>query len=361
MIFGPRDDHGTRACYCAGCRCSDCRAANTERYRQRRRAIAELVAEVEPSGPPIPSTLQRGGHTAHVLLCPGANGARCVRGGTWLKGRRVCMPCVERATIWDGLVSAAAVKRHLLKLRRRGVGYKAVADACDVANMVLSDVLAGRKKRIRASTERAVLEVDANAIADHALVDAAPTRALFEELRERGFTLRHLDELLGGAGVPRYRGEREHVLAKTALQVEQLWRQVQRGEIAPERAFVDVTAEVASLRALLDAGVTAKWLSARTGVHLQASSLRNRMRPERAAKITAFLAEVEQIRREGWGSPDEWWQRDGGLVGLSKGFGHAGGYLMRSGASPGSKPRKTRAKKPAPRRTLAELLEETRL
>lgn len=124
--------HGTRVRYLGGCRCADCRQANTQYERDRQKARAEGD--------------------------------------------------------WNGIVDAAAAKQHLLDLAAQGVGRRAVADASDVPGTILHDVRSGRKTKIRARTEKKILAVTVAMAADHALVDAAPTWALIAELRAAGFT-----------------------------------------------------------------------------------------------------------------------------------------------------------------------------
>ena len=89
--------HGTRVRYLGGCRCTDCRQANTQYERDRQKARAEGD--------------------------------------------------------WNGIVDAAAARQHLLDLAAQGVGRRAVADASDVPGTILCEVRSGRKTKIRARTE----------------------------------------------------------------------------------------------------------------------------------------------------------------------------------------------------------------
>jgi hypothetical protein len=133
--------HGTRSRYVSGCRCADCREANRLYYHVR--VKAKIFGD------------------------------------------------------WNGLVLALTVRRYLRTLSRKGVGYKTVAVACDVSATCLAEVLAGRKKWIRARTQRKVLQVTADAIADGALVSAKQTWKRINELLEEGFTERELARRLG--------------------------------------------------------------------------------------------------------------------------------------------------------------------
>lgn len=286
-------EHGTRSRYVLGCRCDACRAANTAHARERQRAIVEAAPTVTPSGPPIEGTIERGGRTHRILRCPGAEGASCVaEPATWLRGKDVCRACVARATVWDGLVDPKRARKHLRKLSRRGVGAHAVADASDVPRTTLRRIL-DEDGAIRASTERRILAVDEGARADGAAVDAKRPNARLAGLRARGFTLRQLGELLGCNGLAQY-GGRARMRASTALRIERLWRRVERGEVQPERAFVDAAPERAWLAEMLERGMPAWYLAERLGFVVRGRE-RGYMRPEHVLAVRALRDEIEGL------------------------------------------------------------------
>ncbi len=132
---------GTRIKYLGGCRCDACRSANSTYAKAR---MAECQA-----------------------------------------GRN------------NGVVDAKAARAHLRKLSRMGIGYKQVAAASDVRATTLLSIKLGKKLRIRMDTVRRVLRVDASCRADRALVPAASTWQLINELLSEGFTKRTLAERLG--------------------------------------------------------------------------------------------------------------------------------------------------------------------
>ncbi len=241
MILGPRSDHGNRACYVAGCRCEPCRGANRRRHKSRQIAAARLADAVRPNGPPVPGSISRGGREHRVMLCPGAVGLPCVGrdGGAWLRGGGgVCRLCVERHTVWDGLVDSGPAREHLLSLRRAGVGYKSVAAVTDVSPNVLNEVITGKRPRIRASTERRVLGVrPEDARADGALVDAATTNRTLRRLLAMGFARREVAQHLGYAAATSglQLGGRRRCLLSTEARVLRLAARVDRGEVVPRR------------------------------------------------------------------------------------------------------------------------------
>lgn len=124
--------HGDRLRYLGGCRCDACRAANTAYERSR-------------------------------------NAARA-------------------AGDWNGIVSADKAKRHIKKLSRLGVGRRAINAATDVADTILSEIRSGKRKNIRARTERLILAVTTDVRGEAFLVPAGPTWALINELLAAGYT-----------------------------------------------------------------------------------------------------------------------------------------------------------------------------
>jgi hypothetical protein len=168
-VFADRP-HGTRLRYISRCRCVPCRAANS-RYETARAAA-------------------------------------------------------RRAGDWRGIVPADTARAHLLRLSRLGVGYKSVAAAGDVTPSILFAIRTGARKRIRASTERAILAVDEQAIADHALVSPAATWRRIRALLEEGFSKAELARRLGYKTPKLQLGRpgRRRILAATAAKIERFYR-----------------------------------------------------------------------------------------------------------------------------------------
>lgn len=169
-----RKEHGTRARYMAGCGCLRCRAANSRYETERAKA--------------------------------------------------------RKAGDWNGTVDAGRARRHVLALSRQGVGYKTVADAAGVAKSVMAKIRSGERKRIRARTERRILEVTFEAAGDQTLVDAGPTWRRVEELkREGGFSNAEIARRMGFKKAALQFGK-ERVTLRTAAAVEKFWRYYMRPE-----------------------------------------------------------------------------------------------------------------------------------
>ena len=95
-VLRERHPHGTRVRYMTGCKCMLCRAANS-RYESDR-AVARKNGD------------------------------------------------------WNGIVPATMARCHLLKLSRRGIGRRLIAEACGVSQSTLAAIKARRKTNIQART-----------------------------------------------------------------------------------------------------------------------------------------------------------------------------------------------------------------
>jgi hypothetical protein len=169
-----RHPHGTRVRYVTGCKCMLCRAANS-RYESARKIARE-------------------------------NGD------------------------WNGLIPADRARAHLRNLARNGIGRRLVADISGVGNTILQEVKMGRKRTIRARTERAILAVTIEARASRTLVKAAPVWAQINRLLREGFTQAELARRLGSKAKHPALQLRGHVItAQNAMRVERLHAQVMAG------------------------------------------------------------------------------------------------------------------------------------
>jgi len=133
--------HGTRLRYMAGCKCFQCRRANSDYERERQAA--------------------------------------------------------RKAGDWNGVVSSSKARRHLRMLSKRGVGRNAVRKATDCSRTILQQILAGNRKHIRARTERKILAVTLACALDGALTDAARSWRLIDELVALGYTKSLIANRLG--------------------------------------------------------------------------------------------------------------------------------------------------------------------
>lgn len=173
--------HGDRLRYMAGCRCFLCRRANSN-YESARKAA-------------------------------------------------------RAAGDWNGIVPAEKARQHLASLSAANVGRRSVAAVSGVGDTVLMDIIAGRKKQIRARTERSILAVTAAAIADGALIPAGPTWALLDELVADGWTKADLAGRLGYTN-PALQLSRGQVTVRNAYDVELLYAKLRSCPAAPSLKLI---------------------------------------------------------------------------------------------------------------------------
>lgn len=112
-----------------------------------------------------------------------------------------------------------------MSLSRAGVGRRAVAAASDVAKSVIVEIRAGRKRQIRARTERRILAVTKAMLSDHALVAPGRTFALIELLRDEGFSKAEIARRLGYAK-PALQFRPHRMTARNVARVERLYRSI---------------------------------------------------------------------------------------------------------------------------------------
>jgi len=160
--------HGDRLRYIAGCRCTDCRKANSRYENERRKARA--------------------------------------------------------AGDWNGFVPAARARAHLHKLAGLGVGRRAVHAATDVADCILTEIRAGRRTRIRARTERLILQVNLDCAADAAIRSSARTKRLLARLYDEGYTEAFIARRLGYTRPYLQFGDR--ISTRNAYRVECLYKEL---------------------------------------------------------------------------------------------------------------------------------------
>jgi len=122
-------------------------------------------------------------------------------------------------------VPAGRIREHLEWLRTGGVGLRRVAEVSGVSRSALTDIAAGRQRRLRPTTGERIMAVSRRDGAAGALVDGAGTWELLERLLAAGCSRTWIARQLGSqAATPALQLRRERVLRSTAIAVEQLAR-----------------------------------------------------------------------------------------------------------------------------------------
>lgn len=133
--------HGDRVKYMGGCRCAECRKANTD-YEKKRSAERKA-------------------------------------------GRS------------NGLVPAQYAREHIQNLSEMGVGYKQVARVSGVSVSVIAKIRNGDRAQVRVSTETKIVGVTIEDLAGQAVVDARPTWERITWLLNHGWTKADIATSLG--------------------------------------------------------------------------------------------------------------------------------------------------------------------
>lgn len=169
----------------------------------------------------------------YVLAAPKPHGTRL----KYLGGCR-CLPCraanaryeslrirARRAGDWNGMVSAGRARRHLLALARSGVGRRTVADISGVPQSTVHQIRSGRRRRIRARTERHIFLVNSRAMNEARLVPADRAWRMISRLLDEGFSKAEIARRLGYR-FPALQLNRRRVTARTAVRVERFYRRI---------------------------------------------------------------------------------------------------------------------------------------
>jgi hypothetical protein len=229
-------DHGDRLRYLAGCRCFDCRRANSAYEASRK--IARAAGE------------------------------------------------------GNGIVPAGKARAHMKALSAQGVGRRSVGAACDVADTVLGDIITGRKVNIRASTERAILAVTRDAAGDRALIPAKASWKMLDELIADGYTKSELARRLGSKSkIPALQLNRDFVTVRNAHLVERLYRELQ---------FTSAKEVIRLLAKLRDEGYTPVQVNQRLAILATTlNEVVPTLLPNKKGRISARAADlVERLYRE---------------------------------------------------------------
>lgn len=170
---------GTRVRYYAGCRCTECRAANS-RYESERQAAR-------------------------------------ARGES------------------NGLVSAERARAHLAELSAHGVGFKTAADAAKVAPSIVGKIVGGQRRKIREQTERRLLAVTTDTAADGGCVDGASTWVLIDELLASGYSRARIASEIAGRPLKALQMKRERVTVRNAGRARQVYDRLRLASAADLR------------------------------------------------------------------------------------------------------------------------------
>lgn len=159
-----------------------------------------------------------------------------------------CDPCrdahrayerARRARLEPAYVSAGPARAHLLELSAAGIGWKHAAKVAGVSTGAVWKLMygpsgRGPSKRIRRSTEQALLAVTPADAAPGAKIDAAPTWRLIDEMIAAGVPKVRIATGIGQKG-PGLQLSRRQVSARNAAAVADLHARWRSGELVLSR------------------------------------------------------------------------------------------------------------------------------
>ena len=164
--------HGTRAKYVIDkCRCEPCTVANRVYQRERDRHTRRVAYGIEPPRP--------------------------------------------------AYIDATETREHLRWLKSKHVGTRTISMRTGIARTTIWKIMAGTVTKIRPDTADKLLAVGKSTVANGALVDAKDTWRRINDLLRHGWTKSAIDRALGGQGRALQIGKKR-VRASTARAVEQL-------------------------------------------------------------------------------------------------------------------------------------------
>lgn len=205
--------HGSRARYQLGkCRCFECKVANSNYEAARLEAT-------------------RASHTMHFAPMTRQYVVRCRATGEIVLRTAERSVAIQRCKALskkdapepdNQLIKTTAVIKHVMELRRAGIGIKAICRESGVNRGVLQRILAGEIKKTRRANAERILAVGTKALPGAAVVDAGPTWALLNRLLGAGYRKAWIAKLLG-ATVPALQIKKDRVLLSTVHRVAKLY------------------------------------------------------------------------------------------------------------------------------------------
>jgi hypothetical protein len=187
---------------------------------------------------PVAELAQDRPHGDRLRYLAGCKCFQCRRANSAYEAAR---KVARKAGDWNGIVAAENARAHLAALSAVGVGRRAVGDACDVSDTILSAIISGRKTQIRARTERAILAVTETAAADRALIPAAETWRYLDSLIADGYSKADLARYLGYK-MPALQLSRDQVTVRNAYDVQRLYLRLCMVAAAPTLHRLDALA-----------------------------------------------------------------------------------------------------------------------
>jgi hypothetical protein len=131
---------------------------------------------------------------------------------------------------WNGYVPANKARHHLILLSRRGIGRDTVSDLTGLGVTMIDQIRMGSQKNLRAMNEKKILAVDLDLVANDAqLISAVKTWERIRWMLREGFTKTEIARRLGYK-THALQLNKKQITARNAQKVEQLYNRLRAGD-----------------------------------------------------------------------------------------------------------------------------------
>lgn len=148
-----------------------------------------------------------------------------------------CSSCKKANTVYqrkrrkphpNRKVSAIRSQKYLRRLNQHSMGLRSVAEIAEMTFGHLRRIRSGEIRKVRLTTQNAILSVPLIAHADAALIPGHKTHRMITHLRNEGFTYEQLALKfeMNPRTIKNFVERKHYVLAKTQMKVEKFYNRV---------------------------------------------------------------------------------------------------------------------------------------
>jgi len=188
----------------------------------------EFVSGNEGNGmrpPDLPSASDLGAGKSHGTRIRYMSGCKCLQCRAANSSYECERAAARKAGQWNGLVPARKAQRHIKRLSKAGIGRRSISDACSVGLTTIMQIKSGEKTQIRKATESAILQVDKNAISGGTIIPANRAWKMIDRLLNEGFSKAELARRLGFSS-PAIQFRKDRITGRSAMRIERFYNRI---------------------------------------------------------------------------------------------------------------------------------------